>query len=489
MSNKATFGPITDIPVPENATPAGFETPTGDLAIGQLDGSGNLKVSVTGAGSGGTSSVDRAGFTAGSTAGTPAMGVYEATPTTVANNQVGLLRMDADRHLQVDIVSGGGSNASVGPTGDPVPSEATLMGIADPGGDLMPLAAETLDYDTGAGSAPQTVIGIALPASGGPVAGGTTTNPLQVGDAGGSLTVDGTVTANAGTNLNTSALALEATLSTLNGKVTAVNTGAVVVASSALPSGAATSALQTQPGVDIGDVTVNNAAGAAAVNVQDGGNSLTVDYATTGSGTATGALRVELPTNGTGVLATVGAVTTITNAVTVAQATASSLNAQAVGNIAHDAADSGNPVKVGGVAFSPDGTTPGTAVAESDRSNLKTDLNGRLFVNPNSPQALTKHLDGSSAYTDEAIIADPGDGFQAVITNIIGSTGAATALSFFLEEGSTKIFGPIYLEAVAGRGFCSGPMYLPCTASTAVTLTSSASIAQSFQIAYFLQAV
>ena len=32
-----------------------------------------------------------------------------------------------------------------------------------------------------------------------------------------------------------------------------------------------------QPGVDIGDVTVNNAAGASAVNIQDGGNSLTVD--------------------------------------------------------------------------------------------------------------------------------------------------------------------------------------------------------------------
>lgn len=125
-------------------------------------------------------------------------------------------------------------------------------------------------------------------------------------------------------------------------------------------------------GTDIGDVTINNAAGAAAVNIQDGGNtitvdgtvavtnagittiagavsgtemqvdvltmptvavtqsgtwdevgindsgnSITVDYATTGSGTATGALRVELPTNGTGVIATVGAVTSITNAVTV----------------------------------------------------------------------------------------------------------------------------------------------------------------------------
>ena len=44
-----------------------------------------------------------------------------------------------------------------------------------------------------------------------------------------------------------------------------------------LPTGAATLAGQTQPGVDIGDVTVNNAAGASAVNIQDGGNSLTID--------------------------------------------------------------------------------------------------------------------------------------------------------------------------------------------------------------------
>src|SRR6188474_10767 len=44
-----------------------------------------------------------------------------------------------------------------------------------------------------------------------------------------------------------------------------------------LPTGAATSSLQTQPGVDIGDVTINNAAGASAVNIQDGGNAITVD--------------------------------------------------------------------------------------------------------------------------------------------------------------------------------------------------------------------
>lgn len=60
---------------------------------------------------------------------------------------------------------------------------------------------------------------------------------------------------------------------------TELRASAVPVSAAALPlpAGAATAALQTQPGVDIGDVTVNNAAGAAAVNIQDGGNSITVD--------------------------------------------------------------------------------------------------------------------------------------------------------------------------------------------------------------------
>jgi hypothetical protein len=61
---------------------------------------------------------------------------------------------------------------------------------------------------------------------------------------------------------------------------TPTDTQPVSAASLPLPAGAATAALQTQPGVDIGDVTINNAAGAAAVNVQDGGNSITIDATT-----------------------------------------------------------------------------------------------------------------------------------------------------------------------------------------------------------------
>ena len=65
--------------------------------------------------------------------------------------------------------------------------------------------------------------------------------------------VTGTVTANAGTNLNTSALALEA-----GGNLAGINAKLVT-------------------GTDIGDVTINNAAAGSAVNIQDGGNTITVD--------------------------------------------------------------------------------------------------------------------------------------------------------------------------------------------------------------------
>lgn len=83
-----------------------------------------------------------------------------------------------------------------------------------------------------------------------------------------------TVTANAGTDLNTSALALNATL-TDKSQFTKITDGTdtALITNSGEMNVIATA----QPGVDIGDVTINNAAGASAVNIQDGGNSITVD--------------------------------------------------------------------------------------------------------------------------------------------------------------------------------------------------------------------
>lgn len=308
------------------------------------------------------------------------------------------------------------SNPSVGPTGDPVPAEATLIGFQEPGGDLSGLALESFDYDIDGGSSQaQTAIGLVIPASGGPVPVGAA-NPLPVSVAAGSAVIGHVITD--------------------TGSTTAVT----------------------------GNVTV----------VQPTGTNL---HVVTDSGTIT-------------TVSTVTSVTAIANALpagnnNIGDVDVATTNAQS----ADDAAVAGFPVRTAGAAKSPDGTDPGSVSAENDTANLITDLNRRQFVNTAHPRALHTHLDGPSAYTDQSIAADPGDGFQIIITNIIVGTNAATALNFFLEEGSTKIFGPYGLEAVAGRGFASGPIHLPVTPSTAVTITTSASIAQAIDIDYFIQAV
>lgn len=149
---------------------------------------------------------------------------------------------------------------------------------------------------------------------------------VNIQDGGNSITVDGSVTANAGTNLNTSALALEAggNLASINTKTLAAGQGTmaasspVVIASNqtsipvvaTLASSMATiGVLAANSGVDIGDVTVNNSTGANAVNIQDGGNSITVD----GSITVTQATGTNLHVVvDSGTITTVGTVTSVT---------------------------------------------------------------------------------------------------------------------------------------------------------------------------------
>lgn len=74
---------------------------------------------------------------------------------------------------------------------------------------------------------------------------------------------------------------------------------------------------QANSGVDIGDVTINNASGANAVNIQDGGNTITVD----------GAVTATLSAETTKVIGTVNV--SAGQSIAVTQGTATSLKAQA----------------------------------------------------------------------------------------------------------------------------------------------------------------
>lgn len=141
------------------------------------------------------------------------------------------------------------SNPSIELTGDPVPLYSTLVGGVDGSGNLQSLKVSVAGVLSVDGS------GVTQPIS-------ASTLPLPTGASTEAKQDDG-----------------NASLVSIDGKITVVNTSDVTISSSVLPTGAATAALQTQPGVDIGDVTINNGAAGAAVNIQDGGNSITVDNA------------------------------------------------------------------------------------------------------------------------------------------------------------------------------------------------------------------
>jgi hypothetical protein len=99
--------------------------------------------------------------------------------------------------------------------------------------------AQTADYDTGGGTATTQMVGIALPANGGPVAGGTASNPLKVDGSGVTQPVS-----HAGlTALNGAIAGTEVQVDVVAPLPAGTNNiGDVDVLSCALPTGAATEA-------------------------------------------------------------------------------------------------------------------------------------------------------------------------------------------------------------------------------------------------------
>lgn len=327
--------------------------------------------------SGGTSTADDADFSVGTTAGTIAQGVYESSPTSVTDGDVGAVGITSDRRLKtsttLDTALPAGTNnigdvdvlSSALPTGASTSAKQDTQITAEQSIQTsVELIDDAIKTDDAAFTPATTKVMMA-----GFEVDDTSPDSVDEGDAGaarmssrrevytqirdaagnerganvnasGQLAIAGTVT-NTGTfavqvdgnaltalqliddpvaTLGTTTYTEDSTKGNIIGAVRRdantslvdttneiaplqVNaTGELKVAQiQALPAGTnAIGKLAANDGVDIGDVTINNSTGASAVNIQDGGNSITVDYATTGSGTATGALRVELPTNGTG---------------------------------------------------------------------------------------------------------------------------------------------------------------------------------------------
>lgn len=178
------------------------------------------------------------------------------------------------------------------------------------------------------------------------------------------------------------------------------------------------------------------------VKLTDGtANSSTVIAA--GNGVAAQALRVTLASDSTGVVTVQdgGNVITVDGTVTVQG------EVDVVGNVAHDAVDSGDPVKIGGKARS---AFP-AVVAADDRVNAMFDLFGRLLTAGIAPeQFVWKSFNATTAQTG-ADVWTPAAGKKIAVTSVLigvyGTTAGRLILWFGDDADTTYTAGTDQLLA------------------------------------------
>jgi uncharacterized membrane protein len=284
-----------------------------------------------------------------------------------------------------------------------------------------------IDYDTGAGTQSLSVQGIALPASGGAVAGGTSTNPIRidptgtttqpVSDAGGSLTIDTTQlpASLVGGRLDNNIGAWLGSTAPTVGQKTSANSVPIVIASdqSAVPV-SQNGTWTVQQGSPPWQVAGPGAAGAAVT-----GNPVIF-----GGSDGTNARYITVDTSGRQVM---------------------------VGPSAAGAAVAGNPVLVGG----------------SDGTNARffsVDTSGRLNVN----LVGTGGASFGSAFPSTGTAAGYSDGTNMQAARVFDADSGA---------GTQYVLGAILRKSASGgsveAGTSSDPLRVDPTGTTAQPVTDN----------------
>jgi hypothetical protein len=136
------------------------------------------------------------------------------------------------------------------------------------------------------------------------------------------------------------------------------------------------------------------------------------------------------------------------------------------GNVAHDAADSGNPLKVGGKARA---AFP-TAVTAADRVDAFFDLYGRLVTSPlANPESVV--TGASAALTGTAsgtVVVAPSGGTTTKITEVTLVTNGTVATIVELLDGATvKHYAAVTATPGQGQVISFGNLPLPISAGSA----------------------
>lgn len=170
----------------------------------------------------------------------------------------------------------------------------------------------------------------------------------------------------------------------------------------------------------------------------------------------------------------------ITNSsLTVAQATAGNLNATVVvsgvvdveGNVAHDTADSGNPLKIGTRARN----AVLTSAANDDRTDAVGTLQGYVITYPYAlPQSALTGTASSTGTGDTAVIAAQGVGITINVTTITIYNDSTTNTFVNIKDGATTRL--VVPAPAKGGAMVTLPSPLRLTANTALNFASASAV-------------
>lgn len=150
---------------------------------------------------------------------------------------------------------------------------------------------------------------------------------------------------------------------------------------------------------------------------------------------------------------------------------ASTNTIEVVGDVAHDAAAAGNPLRIGGYAVN---VIP-AAVANADAANIITDLHGRQiiisFAPPEKWERYTSPSDITDTADDEVFAAV--SGVKHYITHFSAmNADADTDTWVYLKDGSTVIYSGYCVKAGGGFVATFNPP-LAATTNTAVNVANA----------------
>jgi hypothetical protein len=147
------------------------------------------------------------------------------------------------------------------------------------------------------------------------------------------------------------------------------------------------------------------------------------------------------------------------------------------GSVAHDAADSGNPLKVGAKAESAVSTA--TMVADGDRTDLYADIDGVLIVRSDRPlgDLLSERLSNTDGASTASTVFGATASTRNVVTGYSVYNASATAGYLDFRDGTSgSILWTVPLPATGGANFAIPSGIFRTTANTALAIDVSAAL-------------